>query len=122
MTDTYSRQDAKELLRQARDDDLVVRLSRIGATPYFRFNPYTNNDGVLIRRWDCISCHFERFAGQSLLNYPHIILPQNEDGWEVNSITDEWLAGQIMKHRKGDVKIMPVKESPFGGGIIPEWE
>jgi len=122
MGDRYSKCEAESIVQEVKENDKAIRLSRVGATPYFRFNPYTNNDGVRIHRWDCISYHFERFAGESLLNYPHVVLPQNSDSWEVNSITDEWLVGQLMKHREGGIEIMPVDESPFAGGVISEWE
>jgi len=113
---------AQEIVANVKASDTVLRLSRVGGTPYLHFNPYTNNDGVKVHQWDCISYHFEAHPGKALLSYPHIVMPWNEESWEVNLITDEWVIGQLMHHREGDIELIDFEESPFDSQIINDWD
>jgi len=122
MRDTYSLSDAEAIVSDLKASDKVLRLSKIGAVPYLRHNPYTNNDGVKVYQWDCISYHFEAFPGKSLLSYPHVIMPQNEDTWEINLITDEWVKAALMRHRENDIEILEFDKSPFAGNVIDDWD
>jgi len=122
MRDTYTRSEARELVGKLKDSRDVLRLSNIGASPYLWYNPYTNNDGVLVRNWDCLSYYFERRAGESLLSYPHLVRPWKNDDYAVNRFSDPWVVGEIMKHRRGAVEVVPFNDSPFSGEVITDWD
>lgn len=122
MSDTYSLEEAQAIVSELKESGDVLRLSNIGACPYLWYNPYTNNDGVKIRNWDCLSYYFERRAGQSLLSYPHLVRPWKNDDYAVNRFSDPWVVAEIMKHRKHAIEVVDFEESPFSGGVINDWK
>jgi len=113
---------ADEIVEQLQESRDALRLNRIGAVPYLWYNPYTNNDGILVRNWDCLSYYFERRAGESLLSYPHLVRPWKNDDYAVNRFSDPWVVGEIMKHRRGAVEVVPFNDSPLSGEVITDWD
>ena len=122
MSDTYTRDEARAIVADLKESGDVLRFGNIGASPFFWYNPYTNNDGVLVRNWDCLSYYFERRAGKSLLSYPHLVRPWKNDDYAVNRFSDPWVVSRIMKHRRHAIEVIPFDESPFSGGVITDWD
>jgi len=111
--DTFDREEARKLAAKCREEGHVIQMNRVGACPMFRHTPYTNNRGVKIDRWSCVSYYPEPMPGRVLLNSPHIVRPWNKDDWEINQITTPWIVGQLMKTWRGRVEVLPVEDSPF---------
>lgn len=112
-------EQARSIVQEAKDDDLAIRLDRMGATPWLAYTPYTNNKGVTVHMWSCISYTFRQMPERTLLVHPTIIQPEEYDDWEIRMITDEWAIHQCQHSRI--VETQPVDESPFGGRVVGGW-
>jgi hypothetical protein len=112
-------QQAREIVHEAKEQALAIRLDRIGATPWLFYTPYTNNRGVAVHMWSCISYTFRKMPEKTLLTHPTVIKPEDYDDWEIRMLTDEWLVNQV--HRSRIVKTKPLEDSPFDGGIVGGW-
>jgi len=110
---------AETLVTDAKENDKAIRLDRIGATPWLKFTPYTNNRGVTINMWSCISYKLSRRPGKTLLGLPAVVKPWDHDDWEINHISTPWVIRQVKQSRI--VKVCDVSESPFRGGILGGW-
>lgn len=112
--------DPDEVIRLAKEDDMVIDFcGRWGARPYMKFTPYRNNRGVKIHMWSCISYMFKAMPGRALLGRPKFVWPDEIEGYEVASFTDEWVWSRVFRSR--GVVLIPVEESPFAGGVIGGW-
>lgn len=122
MTGEYRDVDyaqAREIVDDAKEHEHVIQLDRIGAAPFLKYTPYTNNSGVTVNLWSCISYTFTQKPDNTLLSHPTIVDPSEHDDWEINMITTEWVVNQV-KHSR-IVKVGPKKDSPFQGDIVGGW-
>lgn len=119
--DTPTIEDSRRIVEDVKENGTVISLTRVGANPMLRYTPYRNNRGTKVGMWSCISYYFDAMPERTLLNSPHIVRPWKLDDWEVNLITTPWVVNQVSKTRWGELDILPVDESPFGGRIL-EWE
>lgn len=108
--------DADQVVEQvkASHGDLVIDFeSRIGARPFMRYTPYTNNRGVRVNMWSCMSVLGVPMPGKTLLFRTTTVHPDDyDDGYEdIRMFTSEWVWRQVY-HSRG-VAIVPVEESPF---------
>jgi len=110
---------AREIVQTAKDDDLAIRLDRIGAAPWLAYTPYTNNSGVTVHMWSCISYTARKMPDRTLLMHPRIIQPEDHESWEIRMLTDEWVIHQCQHSRI--VKTKPLDESPFSGNVVGGW-
>ncbi|MFB6197532.1 MAG: hypothetical protein ABEI52_04590, partial [Halobacteriaceae archaeon] len=63
MSDEYTDidwQTAERIVQDAKANDKVIRLNRIGATPFLAYTPYKNNRGATVHMWSCISYKLHR--------------------------------------------------------------
>jgi hypothetical protein len=107
--DSYD--DAKSVVERAKEGDLVIGLNRIGAAPTLSYEPYTNNRGVKINHWMCVSYQFETRPERTLLNIPTIVKPWEHDSWEVNLLSGPWVISQVKQSRA--VELKPKSETIF---------
>jgi hypothetical protein len=122
MTEEYrdvSFPQARQIVEQAKENESVIALDRIGASPFLKYTPYTNNSGVTVHMWSCISYTFTRKPDKTLLSTPKIIDPSDHDSWEINMITTEWVINHVTKSRI--VKVKEKENSPFAGDIVGGW-
>lgn len=110
---------AQQIVENAIADDLAIRLDRIGATPWLYYTPYTNNEGVEINMWSCISYKLHAMPEKTLLGIPTVVKPWKLDDWEINQIHTPWVVRQVKYSRL--VKTKPVAESPFADKLVGGW-
>jgi len=110
---------AREIVQDAKDNDKVIRLDRIGGTPYLAYTPHKNNRGATVHMWSCLTYKLRRRPNETLIGMPTIVEPWNEETWEVNHISTPWVVNQVQKSRM--VKVVEKDDSPFAGGIVGEW-
>jgi hypothetical protein len=110
---------ARKIVTDAKANDKAIRLDRIGATPWVKYTPYENNEGVTINMWSCISHQLHARPERTLLGFPTVIKPWEEDTWEVNHLSTPWVVKQVIHSRI--VKVVPKAESPFTGDIVGAW-
>jgi len=111
---------AQQIVENAIADDLAIRLDRVGATPWLYYTPYTNNEGVVINMWSCISYQLHAMPEKTLLGLPTVVKPWELDDWEVNQIHTPWVIKQVQHSRI--VKTKPVADSPFANEYIGGWD
>jgi len=111
--------EAEQLVAEAQANEQVITLDRVGAAPYLKYTPYTNNSGVTVNMWSCISYTFTAKPDKTLLGWPKIVDPADHDSWEINMITTEWVIHQLVKSRL--VTVVEKDDSPFAGDIIGGW-
>lgn len=112
---------ADELVDRARDSggDEVLSLRRVGATPYLRLTPYTNNRGVTVNMWSCISVTGKPMPENTLLFHSRIIDPTEHDGYPLRMFTTPWVRRQA-RHTRA-VRLYAAEDTPFAGDML-RWQ
>ncbi len=107
--------------RALADDEVILAFTgRIGATPYFRFTPYHNNDGVRVHHWTCLSVTARAMPGRALLFRPVLIEASDSDDYPLRHFSTEWVRGEARKARS--LTLFDAADTPFANGAYRyEW-
>lgn len=94
------------------EGDLCIAMKNVGATPWFRPTPYPNNDGVRVFMWSCISAYPKAVPGKTMLFGRRTpIWPDEENGYNVNIFTTEWVRANLRKTTH--FEIHEAEDSPY---------
>lgn len=107
---------ADDLVERAVDSDgdlVLVFGGRIGATPYARFTPYTNADGVRVHHWTVLSVVPKAMPGRAMLFRPELIEPDESEDYPLRYFTTEWIRWEA--RRSPGMRLEPARETPFAG-------
>jgi hypothetical protein len=105
---------------KASNGEQVIKMNRVGATPYMRFTPYENARGVTVNMWSCISIVPKAMPERTLLFHPRIVDPSEYDDYNVRMFTTEWVKHEVYKMHPSKVELLPADETPFAGNMM-QW-
>jgi hypothetical protein len=118
---TLSYEEAREIAARVKETRDVIRLQRIGASPFLRFTPYENHRGTTVNMWSCVTVSFEAMPERTLIGMPKIVRPWTNDDWEINQIHTPWVVARLMEMPPSKVTVLPADETPFAGEML-RWD
>jgi len=99
--------------------DLVIKFPhRIGATPYARFTPYINNDGVRCHHWTIIAVSLRAMPGRTLINRPRVI-EASETDYPLRHFSTPSIRREVRISRAAELVL--AEETPFAGDAWAGW-
>lgn len=100
--------------------ELVIDFpSRIGARPFARFTPYTNNRDVRVHHWTIISIIPKIMPERTILFHPTVIDPYESSDYPLRHFSTEWIRYEAYHARQLDTR--PAEDTPFAGDAW-RWE